>query len=224
MIKSQRTRRVVATVALSMLAAIAGTAVPAQADGSAYVNDAEHQLQHRSAVATIPTREVRERLQQIAITPADGESAVDAQATPSCSGDWATISIFVEWWYDTTTRLTEISATDWGGSVSCTGMAYMSASSTLFFRGAEVAPGSHNSCGQFGTPSGDCGLVPTSGDWGCGGAGSCDGNYNATLGLWIDLPDGWAWGDPPDGCSTEFGDKTLLCVFDSGNVYVPPVN
>jgi hypothetical protein len=230
MSRSRRNRGFVAALALSVpavlavLAVIAGTAVPAYADGSTPVGQASDQLQHRSATATFPADEVRDRLQQITIRSVAGESKVVTQATPSCTGDWARINIFVEWWYNTRTRLTEASAADWGGSVNCVGMAYMSARSTLSFRGAEVASGSHNSCGHVGAPWGNCGSVPTSGDWGCGGVGSCDGNYYATLGLWVDLPDGSSWGAPPDDCSVEFGGKTLLCVFDTGTVHVPRVN
>jgi hypothetical protein len=121
--------------------------------------------------------------------------------------------------------VTFASFADWGGRVSCTGMAFMSNSSNLNFRTFGVADGTNQSCGMQGGSTAGCGTVLTSGDWGCGGVGACNGTYTAPLGLTIDLPGAGFGGEPaPPGCSIEFGGGTLLCVFDTGNVNVPAVN
>jgi hypothetical protein len=210
---------------LSLLAVIGGVVTPTQASGSGTSTAATNQVQHRSATASIRSEVVRARFQEVKIKSPAGK-VTNLADSPNCAGtDWAKIDLFVEWWYGTEDRLTFASSADWGGRTICTGMVFVSNSSSLNARGSKVAVGTYNSCGSPSETVGKCGTVYTSGDWGCGGVGACDGVYIATLGLTIDLPAGWSFPEPaPTDCSVEFGGKTLLCVFDTELVDVPAVN
>jgi hypothetical protein len=212
-------------VALLSTLAVIGVVTPAQAGAPAAGNAATNEVQHRSATASLRPDAVRARFQQVKVTSPAGKVTSLADS-PICAGtDWAKISLFVEWWYGSQDRLTFASSADWGGQTSCTGMVFVSNSSSLSFRGSQVAQGTYKDCGYPGSTAANCGTVPTSGDWGCGGVGACNGVYFATLGLTVDLPAGWSWGQPaPYDCSISSGGGTLMCVFDTNIVNVPAVN
>lgn len=215
--------RVLAAIATA-LALVAGTVTPARADGATPRAAHEAGVERRTAEATVPADRLRRRFGQLKVLSPAGASTSLAQA-PGCPDNWSKISVFVEWFYDTATRVTFASSADWGGRVSCTGMAYMSNTSNLYFRGSRVQPGTFQSCGSPGGSAGTCGNVVTSGDWGCGGVGACNGEYFAVLGLSIDLPPGWLWQEPaPAGCSVGVDERSMLCVIETGRVTVPSVN
>jgi hypothetical protein len=220
--KSRRISGLIAALAMCLLAVVGSTVAPAYADKSGPAGTAAQQPIQRSAKFTISADDVR-ALQQATIKPAGGKSTAGTPQ-PACPGEWVKLAGWVEWWYDPVTRQTVSSADDWGGSVTCTGMSYISATSALYFRNKLVQFGSSNSCGEVGTSSDECGSVPTSGEWACAGIGNCNGLYYHTIGLRVDLPAGWLWSTVPSKCDIEFGGVSMLCVFDTTGVVVPPVN
>jgi hypothetical protein len=157
-------------------------------------------------------------LDQVSVRPVSGN--VGSADIPACSG--GSLNLQVTAYVDSVTRVTQATNSVFWGNFNCVGMAYMSISSNLFFRDRQVEVGSDDSCGTSGSATGSCGEVSTFGTYACGGIGNCDGTYRMTMGLWIDLPTGWIWGSVPAECSIEFGGRTMLCVHDSGDEYVPP--
>jgi hypothetical protein len=211
--RSRRISCLVLALAMCLLAVVGSTVAPAYADKPAPAS---------KVADTISASDVRD-LQKATVKPAGGKSAAGTPQ-PACPGEWVKLAGWVEWWYDPVSHQTIQSADDWGGSVTCTGMSYISATSVLYFRSKPVAYGSTNHCGELGTINDECGSVSTSGDWACAGIGNCDGVYFHSIGLRVDLPAGWVWNTVPSKCSIEFGGTSMQCVFDTKGVFVPPVN
>ncbi|MFC4114082.1 hypothetical protein [Nonomuraea zeae] len=219
----RRTIGLIAALMLSTLLMVAG-ALPASANEPTPASKAADKYPHKSLALALPTDEVRADLQKVTIKSPTGESRSLAQVAPSCSGNWYNIAGEVRWWYDTSSRLTLMSEADWGGSVSCAGMAYISASTSLYFRNSNVRNGSTNFCGHAGNPTGNCGAVSSSGEWECGGIGNCNGTYYATIGFRVDLPAFYTWTSVPSRCTIELGGVSMFCVYDTAPLIVPYIN
>jgi hypothetical protein len=188
-------------------------------------------LAHRTAKIVIPASTAR-TLSQLKIRRAGSAGpAVPLAATPDCpTGWWNHLAGTVTWWYDSNTRITVSSSTNWSASVSCQNMAFENIGSTLFFRGSKVADGFNGICGTQSSTGPDCGYLtePTYGTWNCTGVGSCDGGYQESMSMWIQLPAGYEWVPatvPTPQCFLPSGGgNTMICGEATNVVTVPYLN